>query len=57
MHLWVNVTFYGYNAVNMIHDVLTTTNPFPYTTKFIFVDVRNNKTKEVCFLKINRIRI
>ena len=28
MHfLWVNVTFY--DAVNMIHDVITTLNPFP----------------------------
>ena len=33
-----------YDAVNIIHDVITTLNPFPYTAKFIFVGVRNNKT-------------
>ena len=38
----VNVTFY--DAVNLILDVITTANPFPYTAKFIFVGVRNNKT-------------
>ena len=37
----VNVTFY--DAVNIIHDVITTANPFPYTAKFIFVDVRNSE--------------
>ena len=36
----VNVTFY--EAVNIIHDVITTPNPFPYTAKFMFVGVRNN---------------
>ena len=41
MHfLRVNVTFS--DAVNMIHDVITTINPFPYTAKFMFVGVRNN---------------
>ena len=44
MHfLRVNVRFY--NAVNVIHDVITTANPFPCTAKFIYVGVRNNKTK------------
>ena len=44
MHfLLVNITFY--DAVNMIHDVITTANPFPYTDKFMFVGVRNNKTQ------------
>ena len=33
--LRVNVTFY--DAVNVIHDVITTANPFPYNTTFIFV--------------------
>ena len=43
MHfLRVNVTFY--DAVSMIHDVFTTANPFPDTTKFSFVGIRNNKT-------------
>ena len=41
----VNVTFY--DAVNMIHDVITTANPSPDTAKFIFVGVRNNKTQQV----------
>ena len=52
--LWVNVTFYDavnmihvYDAVNMIHDVITTPNPFPYAAKFMFVDVRNNKTQQI----------
>ena len=36
MHfLRVNITFY--DAVNIIHDVITTPNPFPYTAKFMFV--------------------
>ena len=40
MHfLLVNVTFY--DAVNMIHDVITTANPFSCTAKFFFVGVRN----------------
>ena len=46
MHfLLVNVTFY--DAVNMIHDVSTTANPFPSTAKVIFVGVRNNKTQQI----------
>ena len=45
MHfLWVNVTFY---AVSMIHDVIRAAYPFPYTTKFMFVVVRNNKTQQI----------
>ena len=39
----VNGTFY--DAINVIHDVITTANPFPYTSKFKFVGVRNNKTQ------------
>ena len=46
MHfLQVNVTFY--DVVNMIHDVITTHNPFPYTAKFMFIGVRNNKTEQI----------
>ena len=46
MHfLPVNVTFY--DAVNVIHDVITIANPFPYTAKFIFVGVTNNKTEQM----------
>ena len=41
--LRVNTTFY--DAVNMIHVVITTVYPIPYTAKFIFVGVRNNKTQ------------
>ena len=45
MHfLRVNVTFY--DAVNMIHDVILTANLFPYTAKFMFDGVRNNKINE-----------
>ena len=38
-----------YHAVNMIHDVITTAKPFPYTLKFVFFGVRNNKTQHVGF--------
>ena len=41
----LNVTFH--DAVNIIHDVLTTPNPFPYTAKFMFVGVRNNETQQI----------
>ena len=38
MHfLRINITFC--DAVNMIHDVITTANPFPYSAKFSFVGV------------------
>ena len=39
MHfLGVNVTFY--DVVIMIQDVITTHNPFPYTSKLMFASVR-----------------
>ena len=45
MHfLRVNVTFYY--AVNMINDVITTANPYPYTAKFMFIGVRSNNTQQ-----------
>ena len=40
-----NITFY--DAVNMIHGVIKIANPFPYTAKFIFVIVRDNKTQQI----------
>ena len=43
--LWVNVTFY--DAVNIIHDVIKTANPFPYTAKFMFVGGINNETQQI----------
>ena len=43
--LRVNVTFC--DAVNMINDVITTANLFPYTAKIMFVGARNNKTREI----------
>ena len=47
MHfLWLTSRFMM-DAVNMINDVITTANPFPYTAKFVFVGVRNNKTQQV----------
>ena len=53
MHfLRVYVTFY--DAVDMIHDVTTTANPFPYTAKLMFFGVRNNKTLQIRYLNINR---
>ena len=49
MHiLRVNDTFY--DAVNIIHDVITIRNPFPYTAKFMFVGVRNNETQQIRIL-------
>ena len=46
MHfLRVKVT--SYDTVNMIHDVITTAKLFPYTAKFMFDGVRNNKTQQM----------
>ena len=46
MHfLRVNVEFY--DAVNMMYDVIRTANTFPYTARFMFVGVRNNKTQQI----------
>ena len=36
-----------YDAVNMIHDVNTTANLFPYTAKFMSDCVRNNKSQQM----------
>ena len=36
--------FYG--AVYMIHDVIRTANPFPYTAEFMFFGVRNDTTQQ-----------
>ena len=38
---WVNVTFY--DAVIMIHDVITTPNPFPYTGNLCLSMLEINK--------------
>ena len=35
------------DAANMIYDVIRTANPFPYTSEFTFVGVRNNKTLQI----------
>ena len=40
-----NVTFY--DAVSVIHVVITTAKTFPYTAKFMFTGVRNNKTQQI----------
>ena len=40
-----SVTFY--DAVNMIYDVITTANLFPYTAKFMLYCVRNNETQQM----------
>ena len=46
MHfLWVNVPFY--EAVSIMHDVITTPNPFPYTAKFMVVGVTHYKTQQI----------
>ena len=36
-----------YDAVNIIHDVITIRNQFPYTVKFMFDGVRNNETQQI----------
>ena len=36
-----------HDAVNMIHHVIITANPFPSTTKFMFVFVKNNKNEQI----------
>ena len=33
--------------VNMNHDVITTSNLFPYTAKYMFSTAGNNKTKQL----------
>ena len=43
--LRVNVTFH--DAVNVINDFTRTAYSFPYTAKFMFVDVRNDKTQQI----------
>ena len=47
MHLFLRVTVKFYDAVNVIHDVITTADPIPCTAKFMFVGVRNNKTQQI----------
>ena len=34
------------DAVSMIHDVIRTANPFPYTAEFMYVGVRNKKVNK-----------
>ena len=41
----VNITFY--DAVSMIHDVVTAAYPFPYTAKLTFVGVSNHKIQQI----------
>ena len=36
-----------HDAVNIIHDVITTPNPFLCTAKFMVVGVRHNKTQQI----------
>ena len=54
MHfLLLNVKFY--DADNMIHDVVTTGDPFPYAAKFMLINIRNNKTYIDLKLKISTV--
>ena len=43
--LRVNVMFY--DAINIIHDVIITPNPYQYTAKFVFLGVRMNKDQQM----------
>ena len=46
MHfLRVKVTFN--DALNVIHDVITTANSIPYTAKFMFVGVIKIKSQQI----------
>ena len=46
MHfLRVNFTFY--DAVNVVHDVITTAKPISCTAKFMYVGVTNNETQQI----------
>ena len=36
-----------YDAVNVIHDVITIADPIPYTAKFMWDGVKNNKSQQV----------
>ena len=38
-----------FDEVSIIHDIITTPNPFPYrsTAEFMFVGDRNNKTQQI----------
>ena len=45
---YVRILFFQfYDAVNMVHDVIRTANPFPYTAYFKFVGVINNKNQQI----------
>ena len=41
----VNIMFY--DAVSLIHDVITTADPIPYAAKFMFDSVGKNKTQQI----------
>ena len=47
MNAFIRVYVTFYDAVNMIHDVITIANQCPYTAKFMSVGVRNNKTQQI----------
>ena len=36
-----------YDAVNVSHEVIRTANQIPYTAKFMFVGVKNNKSQQI----------
>ena len=47
MNAFLQVNVMLYKAVYMIHDVIRTSNPFPYTAKFMFVSIRNNEIQQI----------
>ena len=51
--LQVNITFY--DAVNIMHHVIITRNPYPYTDKFVFLDVTFDKDQQIRCWRIYRI--
>ena len=44
----------GLSVHNVIHDIISTADPIPYTAKFMFDGVRNNKTQQIRRRKLNR---
>ena len=45
IYIYIKHTFY--DEVSMIHDVITTLNPFTCTANFMFVGVKNNETQQI----------
>ena len=47
MNAFLQVNVMVLDAFNIFHDVIRTYNAFPYTAKYMFVGVINNKTQQI----------